>query len=377
MADASLVDSAVLNVLASDSALQALCPDGVYWDLAPAGASAFVIVTLFDHDDTGGIHDADLYERTIYQVKAVIEATGGTVARDAAARIHTLLHRAALDLTDAGYTAMVCQRTRRLRYTEQDPVEPAVRWQHRGGHYEVMADPIVTPPIPPEPSYRDQVIADGAVAYWRLGEAGGTIAIDSVGFAHGTISGGVTLNQPGALADGNTAMLFNGTTGRIIVPNGAYAAFGTAPFSIELWFKATNFDTRYIFDNKNLGDTTRKGFNFYLNTATDMTCRVGNGAAIFYAGIVFPQDTAWHHVVVTGGGGTAPLRPYVDGVAGAIGDVVTGDVSSVDPLRIGTHASAGASDPNSFQGTLDEIAIYHIALTPAQIADHYTRRTLP
>jgi hypothetical protein len=63
--------------------------------------------------------------------------------------------------------------------------------------------------------YVQQVIADGAVAYWRLGETSGTTAVDSVGGKNGTISGGVTLNQPGALADGNKAMLFDGATGKI------------------------------------------------------------------------------------------------------------------------------------------------------------------
>jgi hypothetical protein len=141
MADASLVDSAVIDVLASDATLIGLCPDGVYWDLAPAGAQSFVIVSLADHDDTGGLDSRDLYERTVYQVKAVVESSGGTVARDAAARIQTLLNRATLDLTDAGYTPMACRRIRRIRFTESDPVAPATRWQHRGGQYELTASP--------------------------------------------------------------------------------------------------------------------------------------------------------------------------------------------------------------------------------------------
>src|SRR4030095_2674763 len=55
----------------------------------------------------------------------------------------------------------------------------------------------------PVGSYPERVALDGAVAYWRLGETSGTTANDSIGTAHGTISGGVTLNQAGALADGN------------------------------------------------------------------------------------------------------------------------------------------------------------------------------
>jgi hypothetical protein len=85
--------------------------------------------------------------------------------------------------------------------------------------------------------YVQQVIADGAVAYWRLGETSGTTAVDSVGGKNGTISGGVTLNQPGALLDGNRAMRFNGATGKIAT----IANLPLVPFrcTVELWFKTT------------------------------------------------------------------------------------------------------------------------------------------
>ena len=56
------------------------------------------------------------------------------------------------------------------------------------------------PPYPPG-SYAALVVADGASHYWRLDETSGTTAVDVIGGANGTISGGVTLNQPGAVTD--------------------------------------------------------------------------------------------------------------------------------------------------------------------------------
>src|SRR5580765_159064 len=57
------------------------------------------------------------------------------------------------------------------------------------------------PPTYPPGSYAALVVADGASHYWRLDETSGTTAVDVIGGANGTISGGVTLNQPGAVTD--------------------------------------------------------------------------------------------------------------------------------------------------------------------------------
>jgi len=54
--------------------------------------------------------------------------------------------------------------------------------------------------LTPPQTYRERVIADGASHYWPLDETTGTTAADVVGGAHGTISGGVTLGVPGAIA---------------------------------------------------------------------------------------------------------------------------------------------------------------------------------
>jgi len=69
-------------------------------------------------------------------------------------------------------------------------------------------------------SFATAVLADGPIGYWRLGEAPGNAnAIDVSGKANnGTYSGGITLGQPG-FHGGDTAVLFDGATGRIVVPN--------------------------------------------------------------------------------------------------------------------------------------------------------------
>ena len=143
MADAGLVDAAVIEVLANDAALAALCPDGVYWDIRPGGSpapGAFVIVSLFDYRRTPGLDADTLYERMLYWVVARIMAPSKVAARHAGARIDALLHGAILDLSAAGYVAMDCARIDRRADTEVDPVNKAT-WHYHGGLYELMSYP--------------------------------------------------------------------------------------------------------------------------------------------------------------------------------------------------------------------------------------------
>ena len=136
--DASALDAALLSRLQTDAVLTSLMPDGVYWDLAPQGSTEFVIVSLSDFSSELIFGDADAFDRPAYLVKATARTTGGTAVKDAAARIHDLLHRQPLTLTGTGYELMLMRRVRRVRYTELDPTDQALRWQHRGGVYEIL-----------------------------------------------------------------------------------------------------------------------------------------------------------------------------------------------------------------------------------------------
>src|SRR5262245_8575838 len=69
-------------------------------------------------------------------------------------------------------------------------------------------------------NFANEVMADGPSGYWRLGEPLGSLtAADTSGNGNnGTCSGGITFGQPG-FHGGDTAALFDGRTGRIIVYN--------------------------------------------------------------------------------------------------------------------------------------------------------------
>lgn len=136
--DSSDVDAAILAILESDSALAALMPDGVWFDVAVPGATRFVLVAQLAHDDQP-MFNGTAFETFLYLVKAVAPGkSAAATVKPAAARINELLEQAVL--TPAGYSDMRCARVERVRYSELDAVAD-VRWHHRGGHYEVIVSP--------------------------------------------------------------------------------------------------------------------------------------------------------------------------------------------------------------------------------------------
>jgi len=136
-ADSSALDSAILDLLASDPTLAGLLPGGIYFDIAPQNATQFCILSVMDEvdeEDFGG----RVFEDVLYMVKVVELSTVSTKnIRPAAARIDDLLHR--MQITATGFGDITARREQRIRQTEVDDVDQSIRWNHRGGQYRVMA----------------------------------------------------------------------------------------------------------------------------------------------------------------------------------------------------------------------------------------------
>jgi hypothetical protein len=137
--DSSAVDAAIVAKLAGDATLMALTPNGVYFDLAPEGSSAFVLVAQLAHHEEPLLQGKTAWEEFTYLVKAVAPGSSADVAKAAAARIHEVLEDALL-MPD-GYVDMRCARVERIRAQEIDDINE-LRWNHRGGHYEVWVTPV-------------------------------------------------------------------------------------------------------------------------------------------------------------------------------------------------------------------------------------------
>jgi hypothetical protein len=143
MVDSSDIDAALIAKLGSDATLLALCPNGVYMDEAPPGMTKFVIVSLVEEVDEP-VFGKRAYEDALFLVEARMLSTAGGNIKAAAARIDVLLEDQPLlapgspASSVAGYTWMTMCRESRVRLTEVDEVDPAIRWYRRGGNYRVQ-----------------------------------------------------------------------------------------------------------------------------------------------------------------------------------------------------------------------------------------------
>jgi len=218
--------------------------------------------------------------------------------------------------------------------------------------------------VKPVKDYPSTVLADTPVGYWKLDDMDSTCRDSSGNGLDGTYTAtGITEGQPGI---GSTSCQFDGaSTTYANVPHNALLNIGDV-FTLEAWVKlpaSPNANTKTIVSK---GDA-----NYQLKVAGSGDGRlfltkqwVSEEVATAHA---VPVDGNWHHVVCTKNG--AAIHLYVDGVddTGPIASSAA-MVDNTTPLQIGTNTH---DHSNSWQGWLDEVAVYGHVLTAAQVTAHY------
>ena len=214
--------------------------------------------------------------------------------------------------------------------------------------------------------YKDAVLGDSPLGYWRLGESSGTTAGDGVAGRHGTYAGTPSLGQPGALnLNTNTAATFNGSTQYVRVPY-AGALNPSSAFTVEAWAKVTSGSGTYRTVASSWRSDSR-GFGIWAgpNETWEAWVSAGGSDIIAQAPITYG---VWTHLVLTYNGSTAQL--YVNGL---LASSMAGSyaVNPSVPLAIGAGTYDGSTWQQYFPGSLDEVAIYGTALSSARIQTHY------
>jgi len=224
------------------------------------------------------------------------------------------------------------------------------------------------PVVAPTDAYGVVISADSPSLYWRLNEAGGTLAQDSsLNGNSGLISGTETFGQPGVLPSTGTAISFAGTDGVIA---GVNPVNNPLNFSLETWFKTTtNQGGKLIgFGDAQTGTSSNYDRNVYMNRDGTLAFGVWTGQANLASSTASYNDGSWHHLVATQST-TNGLVLYVDGAA-----VGTNSQTAAQPYtgywRIGGDNNWGDGGAG-FNGTLDETAVYNSVLTPTQVLNHY------
>jgi hypothetical protein len=200
------------------------------------------------------------------------------------------------------------------------------------------------------------------VAYWRLGESTGTTAADEKQSYAGTYRNGVVLSQTGPLtSDVDTAAAFDGVND--YVSTGVGLLNSRSAFTITAWIRPAPFAAARV---GICGQNDAVELGFISPTQIQLWTPLGGSLTVNYP---FPRDQ-WHHVAAVGNGSS--LKLYFDGaIAGTAATSTANYGTSVDTFNIGGGGVFDATG-NYFVGSLDEVAIFHTALSDAQISRLFT-----
>jgi type II secretory pathway pseudopilin PulG len=182
---------------------------------------------------------------------------------------------------------------------------------------------------------------------------------------NGTSYGGVTYGVSGKL---NTALGFDGTSGRVEVPN---VINGLSAMTIEAWFRYTNSATwRWVYGggpgwNTNPGMAVTSGSNIMR-----YHWRTTAGSNYGLNGSIALTPGTWYHIAYVYNGAT--IRSFINGSLDMTSPS-TGTV--VAPLTQAVGAGYW-SNGEYFYGSIDEVVIYNRDLSPTEISDHYKRGAL-
>ena len=203
------------------------------------------------------------------------------------------------------------------------------------------------------------------VGWWHMNEASGSTVNDSSGYGNnGTATNTVVVS--GKLGNGR---YFDGA--------GDYINFGTSSSlslvnaTLEVWVNISTMITARILSKYGSAADNR---NYQMFTYSDgrlycaMTDSTGTDQAITQtvAGTLVAGN--WYHIVYTYDG--AYGRLYINGVLNKTSTAWSGTVGTgaTQPFYLGTHTTASSA---VFNGTMDEAAVYNVALNATEIATRY------
>jgi hypothetical protein len=221
--------------------------------------------------------------------------------------------------------------------------------------------------------YPDTVNADAPSLYWRLGETSGVTAGDASGNGQtGTYRNGVTLGQASAIVrDSDTAARFDGVND-FASSDGSFA--NPRGFSVELWFKtATTSGGKLIgFGNSQTADSSNYDRHVYMDNSGKLWFGVWIDHAETITSTASYNDGQYHHLVASQS--SSGMALYVDGAV--VGTNPTASAQGYNGFwRVGgDNLNGWPSRPssNSFNGTIDEAAVYNYGLTADQVATHFS-----
>lgn len=213
-------------------------------------------------------------------------------------------------------------------------------------------------------AYQDVILADNPTIYLTLDGTGIPTDIGSARLT-GTVTQGETVipsQVPAANIPGNSRQFENGRTTSTVTKSNHTL---TSLFTYEVWYKkdTTLFDSTTRAILRSLVSSTNY---FEITVDQNGLFRAFDRGSTMNDGVTVPSivDGNWHHLVFVKTAASTG-RFYVDGVfVGTRTGTMTGKTGN---FIIGSNGAASA-----LGAFIDEAAFYPVALTGAQVANHYS-----
>jgi hypothetical protein len=220
-------------------------------------------------------------------------------------------------------------------------------------------------------NYRNALVPDSPSGYWPLNDTTGTTLAASIGGATNNGYADTAVARGGAAPTGTGLDFRTANNAGAVVPRVVQN-----DFSLECWFNTTSgiggpfwYVAAPLIQGDASGDVADYGM------ALTIDGRVVFGAVtrdtVVYSAATGLNDGQWHHAVVTRVSSTGAVKIYIDGVSSGSGTLATGTLNAASVLGLGYNPGDG----RTFEGTLDEVAVYPSVLSPAKILYHYHRGT--
>jgi hypothetical protein len=233
---------------------------------------------------------------------------------------------------------------------------------------------------PPKPvGYRDAVLTNNPVAYWRLGDTT-TSMVDTTANGHiGTAVGSVLLGQPGLIPSEptNTAIGISGS-GRITIPG--FEKIGPSGYTVEYWLKVSQFPggccQNLVGDGESAGDFFL--MNYLLAGGAIRPHYSFDNSPVSIDSTTTLQLNNSYHIVTTWDAGNAANNAviYINGVADRTGTVTRNLPAPGAKGNNTIYIGPDDREAGTANFICDEVALYNHPLTAADVSAHYAAATI-
>lgn len=221
-------------------------------------------------------------------------------------------------------------------------------------------------------AYRDVVLSDNPIAYYRLDEPTESTAHSQINNNDGIYEGTVKRSVAGAIVhDENLAVSFGDTTGNGHVKlDSSFGKFeGKAPYAFEAWIRLDGPTNDYptVWSKLDAEDLpTMSGQTCYIVKASSNLRCVRAASQVMQEALEVPfAPGVFTHFVVSSDG--AVWRVFLNGQLKGSKSISIAVPSTLARFMIGSNAVGG----ETFLGAMDEVAVYDHDLAEARVLAHY------